>query len=375
MRIAPERGSGSARWDEIHDAVLVGSGVGSLAAAIRLAIAGLRPLIVERADLIGGASAYSGGVVWAPANHRMRAKGLPDSIAEGLAYLDAVALGRGDARLARAYVERIPATLERLERETELTWMSYAGLPDYFAEIPGGKAEGRCLLPQPRVVSAALDAAATRAPELAAVRPSVHFPGERSNWAAGRGLVGALWLRVLEDGIPWALRTRAESLVLEDGAVVGVEATTPEGPRRIGARHGVLLASGGFEWNEAMTRAAVPAGQIYPQTPPGQDGDGHRMALSVGAAQALMDETIWTPGVRVPGELNEDRPLCRLCFQELTRPHSIVVNRMGRRFANETFFQDLAPRRPTPTCPCTSSSTRPTSAITAFPQGSWSAPI
>lgn len=272
MTTAPERGDAGPGWDEAYDAVLIGGGVGSLAAAIALAAAGLRPLLIERSDLIGGTAAYSGGVVWAPDNHRMRAKGLPDSAAEALEYLDAISLGRGDAAVAGAYVERIPATLEWLERETELTWMSYPRLPDYFAELPGGKADGRCLLPQPRLVSAALDAAARRVPELAAVRPSVHFPAETANWAAGRGLVGSLWLRVVEDGTPYALRTRAESLLLEDGAVAGVEVAAPAGRRRIRARHGVLLDTGGFEWNAAMTRAAVPAPAIYPQSPPGLTG-------------------------------------------------------------------------------------------------------
>lgn len=344
MTTADERAdaAGAAGWDETYDAVLIGGGVGSLAAAIALAAAGLRPLLIERSDLIGGTAAYSGGVVWAPANHRMRAKGLPDSAAEALEYLGRVSLGRGDAAVARAYVERIPATLESLERGTELTWMSYPRLPDYFAELPGGKLDGRCLLPQPRLVSAALDAAARRVPELEAVRPSVHFPAETGTWAGGRGLVGSLWLRLVEDGTPYALRTRAERLVLDRGTVAGVEMTGPAGRRRIRARHGVLLDTGGFEWNEPMTRAAVPAPAIYPQSPPGLDGDGQRMAAEAGAALALMDQTIWTPGIRVPGERNADRPLCRLFFQELARPHSILVNRAGRRFANETFFQDVA---------------------------------
>jgi len=342
MATAPERAAAGHDWDEIHDAVLVGSGTGSLTAAIRLAARGLRPLVVERAESIGGASAYSGGVVWAPDNHLMRAQGMADSAAEALTYLDAVSLGRGDAAVARAYVERIPATLEWLERETELAWTIYRGLPDYFAEIPGGKADGRCLLPRRRVVSAALEAAARRVPELAAVRPSVHFPAETEAWAAGRALVGCLWLRVVEDGTPFALATRATSLVVAGGAVVGIEAEGPEGRRRIGARHGVLLDSGGFEWDAAMTRAAVPGPAPIPQTPPGMCGDGRRMGAAVGAAVALLDQTISTPAVMVPGELNEGRPLCRIFFQELALPHSIVVNRAGSRFANETFFQDLA---------------------------------
>ncbi|QEC50327.1 FAD-binding protein [Baekduia soli] len=341
MRIRADRPASAADRDATYDAILVGTGLGCLAAAIGLAAAGLRPLLLERAALVGGASAWSGGVVWAPANHRMRAKGLADSAGEALEYLRRVSDGRGDAELAAAYVQRLPAILRWLERETELAWMSYPRLPDYF-EIPGAKPDGRCLLPQPRVVSAALEAAARRVSELLLVRPSVHFPAQEHAWAGGRGLVGSLWLRVLQDATPYELDTRARALLTEDGSVAGVEVEGPGGRRRLRARHGVLLGTGGFEWNARMTRAAVPAPAPHPQTPVGATGDGQRMAAALGAGLALMDQTIWTPGVCVPGERDGDHPLCRLCFQELSRSHCIVVNRAGRRFADETFFQDLA---------------------------------
>ena len=329
-------------WDAAYDAILVGGGIGSLAAAIRMTERGLRPLIVEKSSSVGGASAYSGGVVWAPNNHRMRAKGLADSTEEALDYLQRVSLGRGDERIARAYVETIPEVLEWLERRTAIVWMSYPRLPDYFAEISGGKHDGRCVLPQSRLITGALDRAREEHEELALVRPSVHFLTESGIWAAGRGLAGCLWLRVLEDETSYELDTRVTSLISCDGEVKGVEVQGPGGRRAIAAKLGVLLNTGGFEWNRRMTRASVPATALYPQTPPGSDGDGHTMAALLGADLALMDQTIWMPGVRVPGERNEEEQLCRLCFQELTLPHSILVNRRGERFANETFFQDIA---------------------------------
>jgi len=325
-----------------YDAVLIGAGIGSLAAAIRLGEGGLRPLIVEKSSLVGGATAYSGGVVWAPGNHRMRAKGMEDSPAEAMTYLESVARGRWDADLADAYVNEIGAILEWVEEVTPLRWMVYPDLPDYFAERPGGKAAGRCVLPQPRVVSRALDEALPAQPGLGLVRHSVHFPDERDGWAAGRALVGSLWLRVLELGIDFLMETRAVGLLREGGAIKGVELEGPGGHRLVRAELGVLLNTGGFEWNRTMTRQSVPGGHlVHPQTPPTDEGDGHVMAAQAGAALALMDQTISTPSIRVPDVENEGLPLYRLLFQELTFPHSLIVNSAGERFANETFFQDI----------------------------------
>ena len=326
----------------IYDAVLVGGGVGSLAAAIRLAEHGLRPLILEKTGMVGGAAAYSGGIVWAPDNHRMRGKGLHDSIPEAMTYLESVAMGRWDPVVARAYVVAIPWIVAWLERATSLRWLSYHDLPDYYAERPGGKAAGRCVLPHPRHAAEFLADAGERQPELSRVRESVHFPNETSPWSAGRALVGFLWSRVLDLDTPYGLDCRAARLIRDGDAVAGVELDGPGGRATVQARCGVLLDTGGFEWNARLTRAAVPGPTAHPQTPPTADGDGHIMGGELGAAFALMDQTTLIPAIQVPGEDNDGQPLYRLFFQELTRAHSLVVNRAGRRFANETYFGDLA---------------------------------
>jgi 3-oxosteroid 1-dehydrogenase len=66
------------------------------------------------------------------------------------------------------------------------------------------------------------------------------------------------------------------------------------------------------------------------------------MLADLGVPLTLMDRTIAIPGVRVPDSTNDGRPLWRAFFQPLARPHSLVVNASGRRFANESFFVDLA---------------------------------
>ncbi len=329
------------------DAVLVGASVGSLAAAIALAEGGLRPLLVEKSHLVGGGSAYSGGVVWAPDNHRMRAKGLADSADEAMTYLGAIAGEEWDPVVARAYVTHLPRTLEAIEVSTGLKWVTYTGLPDYFAELAGGKTQGRFLLPFAQGVAEQLDAVATEQPALALVRQAIHAPGSESEWLWGRALVGALWSRALGLGVQYMLDTRVTALVIHDAGVIGVGIAGPKGTDQILSRYGVLLGTGGAEWSDELTRRAVSKPRLARLTPPENEGDGQVMAATVGAELQMMDRTIAIPAVLLVeagggGREFEPDGAFRLFFQPLCLPHSMVVNRSGRRFANETFFSDVA---------------------------------
>jgi succinate dehydrogenase/fumarate reductase flavoprotein subunit len=130
--------------------------------------------------------------------------------------------------------------------------------------------------------------------------------------------------------------------VEEEGTVTGIVAQRPDGPVTIFGEKGVLLDTGGFEWDEDLTAFHFPGPLLHPQTPPGNEGDGQRMAAQAGAALALMDQTIGMPAICVSGEDNDGRQLYRILFQDLALPHAIVVNEQGKRFANETFFVDIA---------------------------------
>ncbi len=207
---------------ETHDAVLVGASAVSLFAGITLARGGYRPLVVEKSDVVGGGTAYSGGIVWAPDNHRMRAKGIPDSAEDALRHLDAVSLGRGDAQLARAYVDTIVRVLLEVEEFTTLKWVTYTGLPDYFAEMPGGRLNGRFLLPLPWEPRAA-------AGDIAEVRALRSLPNHERSWIWVRALIGVLYEAALDLGVVVRTRTRAIGLIGSAEGVSGVRVLGPDG--------------------------------------------------------------------------------------------------------------------------------------------------
>jgi succinate dehydrogenase/fumarate reductase flavoprotein subunit len=319
-----------------YQAVLVGASAGALLAAVDLAAAGVRVLVVEKSEYVGGGTAYSGGVVWAPANHRMAAKGIPDSAAEALAHLRAVDPLLADPRAGADYVTRLPGILAHVEDVTSLRWVTYPGLPDYYSELPGGKGGGRFLLPlawQPSVLSAEATAL---------VRPSLHAAGREREWIWGRALVGALLEAALAAGVDVWVDSPVVGLAADGAGVSGVLVAGGDRVVEVPAPAGVLLSTGGYEWDAERTAACLPGPRPVPQTPPSNTGDGHRFMDALGVPLALMDRTIAIPGVRIEGMDNDGQVLHRIFFQPLAKPHSLLVNRRGERFANETFFVDVA---------------------------------
>jgi 3-oxosteroid 1-dehydrogenase len=81
------------RWDDVADVIVVGSGGAALSAATLAADGGADVLIVEKADMIGGTTAVSGGVMWIPGNAPMKEAGLEDNRDDALAYVRHLALG------------------------------------------------------------------------------------------------------------------------------------------------------------------------------------------------------------------------------------------------------------------------------------------
>ncbi|HEX5093449.1 MAG TPA: FAD-dependent oxidoreductase, partial [Burkholderiales bacterium] len=71
--------------DSTHDAIVLGAGAGGLTAACAAAARGLRVLLLEKTDRVGGTAAISGGMVWIPGNSKLAGAGLSDSEAEARA--------------------------------------------------------------------------------------------------------------------------------------------------------------------------------------------------------------------------------------------------------------------------------------------------
>ena len=69
----------------------------------------------------------------------------------------------------------------------------------------------------------------------------------------------------LDRGASVLTETPARELVADDdGRIIGVRAETEGGSTLIGARRGVVLAAGGYEWNPELVRSFLSLPSIAP---------------------------------------------------------------------------------------------------------------
>jgi len=336
------------------DVIVLGSGAAGLTAALAAHSEGCSVLVLEKAERIGGTSAWSGGMIWIPNNHHMREAGIPDSDEEAVGYLLSMSHGLMDETLVRAFVETGPEMVRWLEQNTPVQFQSVGAFPDYHPEHPGGKPSGGRSLECPMFSYKELGAWAERVsvgefyPEvittmgetplgqpIPAAIPATELERRRANQERGCGqaLIGRLLKACLDRGIEIRTGARARELCIEGGAVVGVRIDSANGASDLSASAGVVLATGGFEWNDSLVAAFLRGpmtGRVSPST---NTGDGLVMAMKAGAALSNMREAWWLPVAQVPREGKS--PLTILITSERTFPGSIMVNREGKRFTNE----------------------------------------
>ncbi|MGW4634370.1 FAD-binding protein [Nocardia sp. NPDC004415] len=352
------------QWDHEVDFLVVGSGAGGLTGALAAADRGLDTLVIEKAGVYGGSTALSGGGIWVPNNPVLRREGLGDARADVRAYLDAVVGDRVPSANLDAFIDEGPRMLEFLETSPHLRFQWCTGYSDYHPEAPGGRPAGRSIEPLPvDLKQLGADEDLLR-PAALATPPGLFITSKdfvqlnmvtrtwKARWTAlltglraikaivlrrhmdtlGRALIARLRLALRDAGVPLWLDTPLRSLITDDtGAVLGVLAERDGREIRIRARDGVLLATGGFEHDQALRKRYLPEGgrDNFSAASTDNTGDGIVAGEQVGAAVDLMDDAWWMPSFQRPEGINQ------VLVSERSIPRSIIVDSTGARFTNE----------------------------------------
>ncbi|MBI2817159.1 MAG: FAD-dependent oxidoreductase [Acidobacteria bacterium] len=348
-------------WSATYDWICVGSGIAGCAAAIAGHDKGMKTLLIERQDKFGGTTAQSGGILWVPMNALMKQEGISDSRDEALAYVAYVGGGYSRPEYREAYVDHAARVWDYLRDKADFKFRM-GGTEFYYPVSPGSKGRGRLVTPEPfpaetlgawrdrvhlsvfiRGFSEALaneeitytesfgpnrlnqPAVAIWRKKLGADKVDAIIKKDEATRLGGAALVAYAIRALAKRGVEMRTGTSAERLLMNGSGVIGVTVRQNGKEQHLRAKKGVLLALGG----DVDGR--------------GGHGETESWALGAAAGGRIAATSVIVPMITLPSpddKFPNGAPFGR-SNKEAGLRHSVIVNRFGSRFGDESFFQDF----------------------------------
>ena len=323
---APVSGAGPA--DATADVVVVGGGGGGLPAALFARWLGDEVILLEKAPELGGTAKKAAFWYWIPNNRSMQEAGIEDPEEDFLHYTarlsrpqqydpssPTLGLSEWEHAQIRAIYESASPAAELLAERDALPYRWCEAVPDYWSELPQDKAPtGRVLVPE-------------------GARPTMSDGGQ-----VGIRTMSAAAER---DGVDIRVSHRVQRLVIDGGAVVGVEATNSTGETvRVAARKAVIFASGGFTHDPEL-RANFLSAPVYGGCAANtNEGDFVRIGGAAGAQLRNMNQA-WMCPVPLEAAVAGDPSLSGMF--SVAGDSMLFVDKTGRRVVNEKLpYNELA---------------------------------
>ncbi len=361
------------RWDEEYDLVVIGAGVGGLTAALVSAIEGMRTLLIEKSDQVGGTTAFSSGSVWIPNNPEQRRNGISGDAEAAHEYLDALVNGRADRALREAFITAGPEMLAYLEKHTDVRFQMYRHAPDYRQELPGAAQGGRPLEPLPfdgRTLGKEFDRLRRPIPELMLFGGMMVTRGEAArllrigrSWDSfvlgvtliaryifdrmhykrgtrlvlGNALIARLFKNLLDRRVAMWFNGKTIRLLSEDGRACGLVVERDGLEVRVSARRGIVLAGGGFPASPALRERYFPKPVAqFTSAFEGCAGETMMLARDIGASLGPLgeDNAFWFPS-SIATRKDGSTAVYPHIVLDRPKPGLVAVNSAGRRFVNE----------------------------------------
>ena len=344
-----------------------------MSAALFAAISGLRPLLVENTNRVGGTSAYSAGSAWIPNTHHAALVGAGDSLERAALYLRHSVGNESPDSLKMSFLSHGPEAVAQLEQHSQVCFRARPLHPDYNSDLPGATLKGRVLEAAPfdgRTLKNLLDIIREPIPEFTilggmmvnqqdvldllaagrsfrALRHSVgilarhamdrltHARGTRL--MMGNALIARLLISLRDRNVPILLDTSVTDIHTEGDNPVAVTVSQDGVTRRIPFRGGLVAATGGFNRHPQLRSKLLrePTSDYCPSAP-GHTGQLHELFLKLGAHYGAdgRDSAFWSP-VSVRKRTDGSTAVFPHFIFDRGRPGTITVNQAGCRFVNE----------------------------------------
>ena len=358
------------------DLIVIGSGAAGLATAITAKKRGLDVVVLEKEPVFGGTTALSGGVLWIPMGPHGRKQNPADTRDAVRTYMMQETGSFYDAASVDAFLDNGPKMVEFFERETEMKFIPTL-YPDYHPDVSGGVDIGRSILAAPYDIRGLGKDMARLKPPLKTITfigmmfnssnadlkhffqvtkslTSFIYVAKRLvthikeltlyrrgiNVTSGNALAARLAKSALDLGIPIMTSCPAKEILMRNDQATGVRVDEASGSYQITARHGVVLACGGFPQDIKRIAKAYQhvarGGEHLSPTPLGNTGDGANMAEAVGGIVDIRfkDSAAWMPVSKVDYGHGEIGVFPHLL--DRYKPGIIGVLADGKRFTNES---------------------------------------